>query len=180
MTVQEKISVLPPQPGEFSKYHETYISLIKGDVTKELEKQILQMQSIISNIPVEKENYRYAEGKWTIKEVLGHIIDTERIMAYRMLGIARNDKTRFPGFDENTYVANANFSDRSLYDLAHEFGIVRDSNLILIKSFNEDTLKRKGISNEVEVSVRALVYIIAGHVTHHLKVIKERYLGLSV
>lgn len=166
-----------PQKNEYPAYYESYIAQVKSDnVIRVLEDQILTMQNILSDVPEEKEDFTYAEGKWTMKEVIGHVIDTERIFAYRALRIARNDKTPLPGFDQDTYVPNGNFNKRSLYDLAHEFGVVRESNIILFKSFDEEILSRTGIANEKEISVRALLFIVAGHAIHHLNVIKQRYL----
>jgi len=166
-----------PQQNEYPSYYEPYISQVSGDsVLRALEGQILTMQNILSDIPDGKEDFTYAEGKWTLKEVIGHIIDTERIMAYRALRFARNDNTELPGFDQDTYVTAGNFNDRSLYDLAHEFGVVRESNIILFKSFDEAALNRKGTANGKEITVRSLVYIVAGHAVHHLNVIKQRYM----
>ncbi len=131
-------------------------------------------------VPVEKEEYRYAEGKWTVKEVLGHICDTERILGYRALCIARGEQKELPGFDENHYVSNGYFNKRSLYDLAHEFSIVRESNIALFKSFDENILDKKGTANKNIMSVRSILFMIAGHEKHHINVIKERYLKTDV
>lgn len=166
-----------PESAEHPAYYTHYIGLVKGDnILKQLENQVIDIQAIISEIPEEKENYAYAAGKWTIKEVLGHIIDTERILAYRALRFARKDKTNLPGFDENEYVANSDYNNRTLYDIAHEFAIVRESNLALFKHFSDDALNQKGTANNNEASVRAILYMIAGHATHHLNVIKTKYL----
>ncbi len=166
-----------PQVNEHPAYYTHYIGLVKGDnILKQLEDQVIDIQAIISEIPEEKENYAYASGKWTIKEVLGHIIDTERIMAYRALRFARKDKTALPGFDENEYVANSDYNKRTLYDIAHEFAIVRESNLALFKHFNEEALDQRGTANNNEATVRAILFMIAGHANHHLNVIKTKYL----
>lgn len=166
-----------PQINEHPAYYTHYIGLVKGDnILKQLEDQVIDIQAIISEIPEEKENYAYAPGKWTIKEVLGHIIDTERIMAYRALRFARKDKTALPGFDENEYVANSDYNKRTLYDIAHEFAIVRESNLALFKHFNEEALDQRGTANNNEATVRAILFMIAGHANHHLNVIKTKYL----
>lgn len=166
-----------PQTNEHPAYYTHYIGLVKGDnILKQLEDQVIDIQAIISEIPEEKESYAYAPGKWTIKEVLGHIIDTERIMAYRALRFARKDKTALPGFDENEYVANSDYNKRTLYDIAHEFAIVRESNLALFKHFNEEALDQRGTANNNEATVRAILFMIAGHANHHLNVIKTKYL----
>lgn len=166
-----------PEKSEYPSYYEPYISSVKGSsIIRVLEDQVLSVQALISGIPEDRENFAYAEGKWTLKEVMGHIIDTERIMAYRALRFARRDRTPLPGFDQDLYVPSGSFNKRTLYDLAHEFGVVRESNIILFKTFDEEILDQKGIANEKEITVRALLYIIAGHAIHHIRVINERYL----
>lgn len=165
-----------PTAEEFNSYFGPYISKVEDDVLNELEQQGEQFPAFIRSIPKAKENYAYASGKWTIKELLGHIIDTERIIAYRALRFARNDSQNLPGFDENEYVKYSHYSERSLESLAEEFALVRKANLFLFESFNEEELVRRGLANNNEVSVRALVYIIVGHLKHHQEVLKERYL----
>lgn len=165
------------QANDYPFYYEPYIKLVEeNDALKALDTGILKMQALLSVIDEEKENFAYAPGKWTVKEVFGHIIDTERIMAYRALRFARGDGQELPGFDENTYVKNAKFSKRKLIDIAHEFSAMRQSNIFLFKSFDEEALNRKGVANKNPVTVRALIYIIAGHQLHHMKVMRERYL----
>ncbi len=167
-----------PLSTEHPPYYQKYIDLVKNDnVLKALDEQIIKIQETISRIPVEKEDYAYADGKWTVKEVLGHIIDTERIMAYRALRFARKDKTPLSGFDQNTYIANANFNKQTLYNLAHEFAVVREANLSLFKNFDESNLDETGVANGTETSVRAVLFMIVGHATHHINVIKEKYLN---
>jgi hypothetical protein len=145
-------------------------------VLAELEQQSDSFAALLGNVPPEKASFAYAEGKWTIKELAGHVIDTERIMAYRALRIGRNDATPLPGFEENDYVANAHFEDRSLENLADEFAALRKANMYLIRSLNDIEIDRSGISNEKPISVRALIYIMAGHVNHHAAILKQRYL----
>jgi uncharacterized damage-inducible protein DinB len=166
-----------PEANEYNSYFKRYIDLVKHDnVLKALKDQVMDIQALVSGIPEDKEEYAYAEGKWTIKEVLGHIIDTERIMSYRALRFARKDKTALNGFDENLFVANAKFNKQSLYNLAHEFAIVREANLALWKQFEEEELNQVGIANKNEMSVRAILFMIAGHTTHHMNVIRVNYL----
>ncbi len=166
-----------PEANEYSPYFKKYIDLVKHDnVLKALKDQVMDIQALVSGIPEDKEEYAYAEGKWTIKEVLGHIIDTERIMSYRALRFARKDKTELNSFDENLFVANAKFNKQSLYNLAHEFAIVREANLALWKQFEEEEMSQSGIANKNEMSVRAILFMIAGHTTHHMNVIKLNYL----
>ena len=167
-----------PLPNEHPAYYQKYIDLISSDdILKVLDQQIIQILELISRISEEKENYRYAEGKWTPKEVIGHIIDTERIMAYRALRFARKDKTPLAGFDENSYVEHANFNNTSIYDLAHSFGLVRESNISLFNHFDESALNEIGNANGNAVSVRAMLFMIAGHTAHHINIIKEKYLN---
>jgi len=166
-----------PQQNEYPAYYQHYIDLVSGtNIIKALESQVLDVQALISEIPEEKENFVYAKDKWTIKQVIGHIIDTERILGYRAMRFARKDTTPLSGFDENKYVANANFNKQTLYNLAHEFAIVREANLALWKHFEEEELSQMGNANGIDVSVRAILYMIAGHATHHLNVIKTKYL----
>ncbi len=166
-----------PELSEHPPYYTYYINLVKSDHgVKALESQIIEMQQFIGSVPVEMEEFRYAEGKWTIKEVLGHICDTERILGYRALCIARGEQIALPGYDENSYVANGQFDKRSLYDLAHEFSIVRESNIALFKNFDETILNKMGTANNNKMSVRAILFMIAGHEKHHINVIKDRYL----
>ena len=165
-----------PQADEYPVFYKGYIDTVKDDVLSELENQIVSFKALLKEIPEEKAGFAYAEGKWTIIELIGHILDTERIMAYRALRIARNDSTPLAGFEENDYVANAHFADRSLNSMAEEFEYLRKANLFLIRSLNETELGRVGISNEKPISVKALVFIIAGHLNHHIRILKERYL----
>jgi hypothetical protein len=125
---------------------------------------------------MDKFDYRYADGKWTIKEIIQHIIDTERIFAYRALRISRNDQTPLPGFDENDFANNTTAQTRGLQDLLTEFSAVRHSNLLLFKSFSDEQLLRVGIASEHSISVRAIGFILIGHQKYHQKVFEERYL----
>jgi hypothetical protein len=165
-----------PQADEYPVFYKGYIDTVNDDVLAELKNQIVSFPELLKQIPEERADFAYAEGKWTIIELLGHILDTERIMAYRALRIARNDSTPLAGFDENDYVANAHFADRTLGSMAEEFEYLRKANLFLIESLNETELSRVGISNEKPISVKALVFIIAGHLNHHVRILKERYL----
>lgn len=166
-----------PNPSEYPEYYKSYVNEVKTDnIIKELSDQVISIQAIISEIPEDKENYAYAKGKWTIKEVLGHIIDAERVFGYRAMRFARKDKTALSGFDENLFVANANFKKQTLYALAHEFAIVREANLAMFKNFTEEALNQVGNANGKDVSVRAILFMIAGHATHHLNIIKTKYL----
>ena len=166
-----------PKPGDYNPYYDRYISLIEGDdIIEVLKDQIKLSEVFLRNLTEEYGNYSYEEGKWTVNEVLGHVIDTERIMAYRALAFARNEEQPLPGFEQDDYVIESNFNERKLDNLVNEFIAVRESNIILFKSFDKDILKRKGTASDNEISVIALIYIIAGHEKHHLRILKERYL----
>jgi uncharacterized damage-inducible protein DinB len=163
--------------SEYSNFNATYIKAAGNvELIDELEICLHDFIRFVQNIPMDKFDYSYAEGKWTIKDIIQHIIDTERIFVYRALRISRNDKTPLPGFEQNDYVENTNAHTRSIQDLLAEFSAVRQSTLFLFKSFSEEQLKRLGIASANEVSVRALGFIIIGHQKHHQKVFEERYL----
>jgi uncharacterized damage-inducible protein DinB len=165
-----------PQFNEYAPFYKGYIEAVGNDVYAELENQSTNLPELIRSIPIEKGDYAYAAGKWTIKELLGHIIDTERIMVYRLISVARNDKTLLPGFEENEYVRNAHFADRTLQSFAEEFELLRKANVFLLKSLSEEELNRIGNANGSPISTRALLFIIAGHLKHHVKILSERYL----
>lgn len=163
--------------NEYSKFNATYIQALENvELFEELEIGLHDFIKFVQNIPLDKFDYSYTEGKWTIKEIIQHIIDTERIFSYRALRISRNDKTPLPGFEENDYVANTNAKSRSIQDLLTEFSAVRHSNLLMFKSFSDEQLSRIGIASGHEVSVRALGFLILGHLKHHQRVFAERYL----
>ena len=164
-----------PQTHEYPEWGQNYIRQVDGDVLAILDEQATDFPNFINNL-VEKSDYAYAPGKWTIKELIGHMIDTERILVYRLLCFAREEMASLPGFEEDDYVANAHFKDRSLFSMAEEFSLLRKSNLYLINSLNEEELSRLGYANGKEMSVRAIIFVMAGHVIHHTKIINERYL----
>ena len=167
-----------PDEGEYSPYAIMYIKLLPEDglVLKHLKENFKRLQFFILSLPEEKLTYRYAENKWTIKEMLVHIMDDERIYAYRALRIARNDKTPLPGFEQDDYVPYSRANERSLADIFKEFKTIRNATLSLFNSLKKEDFLRTGIANDHPVSVRALAYHIAGHELHHVNVIKERYL----
>ena len=167
-----------PNPGDYDPYFEQYIKLVEGNnIIKILYEQSKITRELIKSISDYKGNYRYADGKWTIKEVIGHILDSERILAYRALSLARGEKKSLPGFDHNDYVRDGNFNRRELTELSFEFKLLRESNLLMFKNFSEEMLCKKGLADEAFVTVLALLYIIAGHEKHHLNVLEEKYLN---
>ena len=166
-----------PDSKEYAPYFEKYISLVpEGEIVVTLGKQIESTLSLIRGLSAAQGDLRYAPGKWSVKEVIGHLIDAERIFAYRALRFARRDATPLPGFDENSFVDNAGFGARSLADLAEEFEHTRKSNLYLFKSLDADSSLRLGTASDNKISVRAIAYIIAGHELHHLGILRSRYL----
>lgn len=163
--------------NEYSKFNATYIQAIENvELFEELEISLHSFIKFVQNIPMDKFDYSYAEGKWTIKEIIQHVIDTERIFAYRALRISRNDKTPLPGFEENDYAVNTDAKSRSIQNLLTEFSAVRHSNLLMFKSFSDEQLTRIGTASENTISVRAIGFILIGHQKHHQKVFEERYL----
>ncbi len=163
---------------EYAAYYGTYIDTVTEEynLVEELEISVHRLVKFVQDIPLDKFDYRYAEGKWTIKDILLHLIDAERIFAYRALRFARKDQTPLASFDENTYVEEANANSRSIQDLLSEMLVVRQATLALFKSFSEAQLLRKGIASDNPMSVRALGFTIIGHQNHHQRVFQERYL----
>jgi uncharacterized damage-inducible protein DinB len=165
-----------PEATEYAEYYAKYISKVPGsDVLSVLESQRLQMLQLFAGRSERDGSFRYAPGKWTVKEVLGHITDTERIFAYRALRIARADQTPLPAFEQDDYVRSGAFADRTLAGLAEEFGAVRIASVSLLRSFNEQAWSRRGVASQKEVTVRALGFMLAGHQIHHRIILEERY-----
>ncbi|SHS10328.1 metal-dependent hydrolase [Mycobacteroides abscessus subsp. abscessus] len=163
---------------EYAPYYSRYVDLVpEGDLTSILLQQMKETVDILKGLTEQQAHFSYGVGKWSIKEVIGHITDTERIMGYRLLSFARGEKAELPGYDDNEYVRNAYFNSLFLQDLLENFEITRESTLQLIKSLPKEAYIRRGKANGSDVSVRALVCIIAGHELHHRKLIKERYIG---
>lgn len=163
---------------EYASFYANYITQVSDEYTlmEELEISVHRLIKFVQDIPMDKYDYRYAEGKWTIKDILQHLIDSERIFAYRALRFSRNDKTELPGFEENDYAAIANGDERSIMDLLTELAVVRQATLSLFKTFKEQQLMRSGIASNNNMSVRALGFVIIGHQNHHQKIFQERYL----
>lgn len=163
--------------NEYADFYKSYIQALEDvELIEELEISLHDFIRFVQNIPMDKFDYRYAEGKWTIKEIIQHLIDSERVFSYRALRISRNDKTPLPGFDENEYVANSNGNKRNLQGLLTELAVVRQATLSLFNSFSQEQLQHVGIASENEISVRAIGFIIIGHQKHHQKIFSERYL----
>jgi uncharacterized damage-inducible protein DinB len=167
-----------PKNSEYPDYFRSYIDLVpEGNITSSLTQQHDNMQKLFSGMSENQLDYRYAEGKWSLKEVLGHMTDTERIMTYRLLRISRGDQTPLQGFSEDDYVREAGFQFRKLSDLLEDYHSVRMSTISLLNGIPYTAWERKGIANGYEITARAIPYMIAGHELHHLKIIEERYLS---
>jgi uncharacterized damage-inducible protein DinB len=163
--------------AEVAAFYHRYLEQIpEADVLTLLREQADKIRNLLFDLPPEKLDFAYAPGKWTVKELFGHMIDTERIMAYRALCIARGETQSLPGFDENTYVAQAHFKNRAIESLLQEYTLQRQSNLVLFESFDEQTLQTTGTANNNPATVRGIITVIAAHEFHHLQLLEERYL----
>lgn len=166
-----------PQVSEFPPYFGRYIAQVETDsVAAAVHRYAEELNLFYTGLPDEKSDYRYAPGKWTLKELLQHVIDTERIFAYRILRISRGDQTPLPSFDENTYVEHAKAHNRRFDSLKEEFLAVRKATDLLLLSLTDEQLGRQGITSELPVTANAIGFIIFGHLLHHKKVLEERYL----
>jgi hypothetical protein len=166
-----------PAASEYASYYDRYVSKVpEGDIIETLVTQIGDTIALLRDLSGERAAHRYAPDKWSIKEVVGHMVDTERIFAYRALRFARNDATPIEGFDQDPYIANAAFDTCSLADLLAEFEHVRRANVLMFRNLSPEAWLRQGVASENPVTVRALAYIMAGHEAHHVGVLRERYL----
>ncbi|HYO63819.1 MAG TPA: DinB family protein [Pyrinomonadaceae bacterium] len=167
-----------PEETEYLAYYGRYVALVpEGDILGTLRAQLEDTVALLRGVPESQETFRYADGKWSVRELVGHMIDTERIFAYRALRFARNDQTPLPGYDENEYVSNSSYDSYALADLAAELRSVREATMFLFKHMDAAAWRRTGSANGAEVSVRALAYIIAGHELHHRGILRDRYLS---
>lgn len=165
-----------PGTEEYDDFYQGYISHITGpNVLQTLIEQGQQTYTLIQKLSPKKADFRYSDEKWSIKEVIGHLIDTERIMGYRTLCISRGESAHLPGYDQNRYVKEANFGNRSLQSLSTEYDALRNANICLFNSFSPEQINQTGTANNATVSVLALAYIIAGHEKHHLEILEEKY-----
>lgn len=163
--------------SEYSSFYHTYVSKVPaGDLISQLKKQTAETLALYETIPAEKWDSAYAPGKWTIKELLVHLMDSERVFSYRALRIARGDQTPLMGFEQDDYIPTSEANQRSVKDLLEEYQSLRASTISLIKSFNPTMMARTGTASGASISVRALCAIMAGHEIHHRQIIQERYL----
>jgi hypothetical protein len=166
-----------PESKDYPASYEGYINNVADeDPIRMLEEQFIELRNILSPLDDSQAAHAYAEGKWSIKELIGHLIDTERVMSYRALAIARGEKQHLPGFDEKDYAKESNINSRNLSRILNEYHNVRKATLSLFKSFDENILSKRGVANNSEITVNAIVYMVAGHEKHHIKILKERYL----
>lgn len=172
-------SISPPDISELLEYYRSYWKYLdEQDMLQGLESQTATANIFLESITEDKANSSYADGKWILKEVVGHLSDTERILSYRALSFARKESTPLSAFDENAYILNSNFKSRSLKDILQEWGTVRAATLSLFRSMDEEMLDRKGIANNITLTPRIVMYFILVHERHHLAIIKERYLNV--
>lgn len=173
-----KTTISRPTPAEYAPFHASYVAMVPdGDVLATLKKQHGETIRMLARIGEKKSKYRYAPGKWSIREVVGHLIDSERVFSYRALRFARADQTPLPGFDENLWGSSSNADSRTLKSLLDELKAVRTATLALFRGFTEEQLARTGVASGHQVSVRGLVYVTTGHERHHAKILRERYLA---
>ena len=167
-----------PEKAEYDAYYEKYISLVdENSLLESLAAQPEELHSLFDGLPDEQGSYAYADGKWTIKEVLGHLIDGERMFAYRIFRISRGDTTPIEGFEQDGYIENAYSNSRGIADLINEFRLLREANIFMLKNLKEEDWRRMGNASGLTISVRALAYIMAGHVIHHVNILRIRYLA---
>jgi hypothetical protein len=166
-----------PGADEYAPYYSGYIQTVPdGEILMLLRDQLAETEALLREFRGASEDHRYAPGKWSVKEVVGHVADTERIFAYRALRFARGDRTPLPGYEQDDFIRGGNFSARPLAEIAGELRSVRMASITLFAGLSEEALLRRGPANNVEFSVRALAWIIAGHERHHAKIIRDRYL----
>ena len=175
------VPALPrPEEGEYNAYYKRYIDMVPdGDVVETLSKGIHETLELLKSAPPEKEEYRYAEGKWSLREVVGHLIDTERLFAFRALWFARGETTPMAGMDQDAWTRHSSAGSRPLADMRWEWAGLRAANVLMLGSFDAETGRRRGIASGYEVTVRALAWMMAGHEIYHRKLIRRDYLGLD-
>jgi hypothetical protein len=170
------MSMVRPASSEFGEWYAGYVTLVpEGDIVDALARQRDEITSLFASVAPAREQFRYAPGKWTIRELAGHISDGERIFGTRALCFSRGETSELPGFDENLYVAEAGFNDRALSDLVEEWVALRTANLAMCRSLRDEQWSRRGVASGNPITVRALAWIMVGHTRHHAGVLQERY-----
>ena len=167
-----------PTPTEYAPYYEGYISQVsESDIMPVLRSQMDELDVLLGRVEPEHETHRYAEGKWSIRQIVGHLIDGERVFGYRVFCIARGEQQNLPGFDQNDYMMTAPYDRIDLEDLLSELRLIRLGNIAMMRTLDEEAWSRAGNANSNQVTVRALAFIMAGHLRHHMNVLRERYLS---
>ncbi|HVT05064.1 MAG TPA: DinB family protein [Thermoanaerobaculia bacterium] len=167
-----------PDPSEYAPYYETYVSLIKSDdIESVLRAQLTDMKSLIGSAVGDKETFRYAPEKWSVRQLVGHVTDSERIFGYRALALGRGETAALPAFDETLYMANSPFAGITLTEIWSELESLRQANILMVHKFRPEDWARVGVANNNRASTRAITYVLAGHAQHHMNVLKERYLS---
>ncbi|HXM47732.1 MAG TPA: DinB family protein [Pyrinomonadaceae bacterium] len=165
-----------PLESEYAPDYQGYIGQVtEQEILPVLRSQLDALDVLLGRVTPERETYRYAEGKWSIREIAGHLIDGERVFGYRAFAIARGDRNNMPGFDQNEYILTSPYNRIDLEDLLSEFRLARLSNIAMLRTLDDESWMRIGTANDNQVSVRALAFIMAGHVRHHMEVLRERY-----
>jgi hypothetical protein len=165
-----------PAESEYAPYYQSYVAQVsEEEIVPVLRSQLDDLELLLGKVAPERETYRYAEGKWSIREIAGHLIDGERVFGYRAFCIARGETQNLPGFDQNDYMLTAPYDGIELEDLLAEFRLVRLANIAMLRSLDQESWNRTGTANENQITVRALAFIMAGHVRHHIGVLRERY-----
>lgn len=168
--------MIRPPSTEYAEFYQRYVARVsETDILGALESQIAELTRVLAGVTPEKEHFRYAEGKWSVREVLGHLIDAERVFGFRAFSFSRGEAAPLPSFDENDYVARSRYAERTLADLLDEFVMLRKAILSCLRPLRDAEWSRIGNASGKPVSVRALAYIMVGHVRHHLNVLTERY-----
>lgn len=166
-----------PDKGDYPEYAQKYIDLIEGvDIIWILHQTSKEMSDVINSFPQSKGDYSYAEGKWTVKQVIGHLSDTDRIFAYRALAIARGETQHLPSFNQDSYVENGFFDSKILSEISYEYRLTRESNLLLYRSFDKSVYNNRGIAAGSEVTLLGIMFMVAGHQKQHINILKEKYL----
>lgn len=169
-----------PNETEYAPYYQNYVDQVtENDALAVLRGELDDLDVLLDRVPADKETYAYAEGKWTIREVVGHLIDGERVFGYRAFCIARGEKQNLPGFEQDDYLQTAPYNNIELESLLSELRLVRLSNIAMFRTLDEASWSRVGVANNNEITVRALAFIMAGHVRHHMEVLREKYLSHS-
>jgi uncharacterized damage-inducible protein DinB len=167
-----------PASDEFFEYYGRYIAAVRdGDIAETLSAQMVETQALLASVPPERETYRYAEGKWSIREVVGHIVDVERLFAFRAMWIARGAVDAQPGMDQDAWAVTSNAAARPLADLAAEWVALRRANLLMFSGFDDDAWSRRGVASGHDLTARAAAWVIAGHELHHRGLLEREYLG---